>query len=307
MKILSTFSAWVGRTFAIWTLLFALAGFFVPALFINLKFLIVPLLGIIMFGMGLTLNVKDFSELFSRPLQVLLGTASQFLIMPLVAWLLTKLFALDPMLALGVILVGSAPGGTSSNVITYLSKGDVALSVTITGISTLLAPLVTPLLLKFYAGEILHIALLPLMVSIAKMVLIPIGLGLLINHLLKDKIKPLTNVLPLVSVVGIVMIVAIVVAASKDKIVEIGLVIAFIVMLHNIGGYMLGYLLSKLFGFELPQQKAISIEVGMQNSGLAAALASANFHPVAAVPAAMFSVWHNISGAILANYFSQKK
>lgn len=301
MQVLANFSAWVGKTFAIWAIIFALLGYFVPQLFTSLAYLIVPFLGIIMFGMGLTLKASDFTEIFKHPIKVIVGVVAQFLIMPLIALALTKIFSLDPVVALGVILVGCCPGGTSSNVITFLSKGDVPLSVTITTISTLLAPLVTPLLLNFYAGELIDLDLASMMKSIAQIVLLPIIAGVAIHYVLKDKIKPVEQVLPLISVAGIVMIVAIVVALSQAKIAESGVLIFAIVILHNVLGYLLGYVLALLCGFNVAAQRAIMVEVGMQNSGLGAAIASIYFTPLAAVPSALFSVWHNFSGALLAN------
>ncbi|UJF23793.1 bile acid:sodium symporter family protein [Suttonella sp. R2A3] len=307
MRALAQFSAWVGRTFALWAVLLGLAGFFFPDLFTPLKSLIVPALGVVMFGMGLTLKVEDFAEIAKRPRQVLVGLAAQFVIMPLLALLLVRVFNLDPAVALGVILVGCCPGGTSSNVITFLAKGDVALSVTITSFSTVLAPLLTPLLLQFYAGELIDIELLSMMITVAKIVLLPIILGVIVHRLLGEKIQPAIDVLPLVSVVAIVLIVAIVVALSHTKIAESGLLIFAVVVLHNILGYALGYLLARFNGFSYAQQRAIMVEVGMQNSGLGAALASKYFTPEAAVPSALFSVWHNISGALLASFCAKKE
>lgn len=301
MGRLAKFSAWVGQTFALWAVVFALVGFFLPHLFVGLKSWIVPALGVIMFGMGLTLNIEDFAEIGKRPVQVLVGLAAQFIIMPLLALLLTQVFALDPTIAVGVILVGCCPGGTSSNVITFLSRGDVALSVTITAFATVLAPLITPLLLELYASTLIDVPLAAMMWSIAKIVLLPISAGLLIHRVLGDKVKPALEVLPLVSVGGIVLIIAIVVALSQGKIAESGVLIFAVVVLHNVLGYACGFALGKACGFGLAQQRTIMIEVGMQNSGLGAALAAAHFSPLAALPSALFSVWHNISGALLAN------
>lgn len=303
MNGVKRFSVFIGQTFAIWALLFAVLGYFTPTTFAPLKSDIVPALGIIMFGMGLTLQPKDFSAVVQHPLQVLVGVLAQFIIMPLLALLLTKLFHLDPIIALGVILVGCCPGGTSSNVITYLSKGDVALSVTITSITTLLAPFVTPFLLQIYAGHIVNIDALGMMAGIAKMVILPIVLGVIVHYIFKEKIRFLLDILPLVSVAGIVFIIAVVVALSHQKIAETGVLILGVVVVHNLCGYALGFLTAKLMGFERAQRRAIMVEVGMQNSGLGATLASVYFaaNPLAAVPSAIFSVWHNISGALLAN------
>lgn len=307
MRLLNLFSEFVGKTFAIWTLLFALLGFFIPSMFNSLGWIITYLLGIIMFGMGLTLTLKDFSQVIQKPWQVMLGVVAQFVIMPLLALALVKLFNIEPMLALGIVLVGSCPGGTSSNVITYLSRGDVALSVTITSITTLLAPFMTPLLLKLLASESINVSFYAMMISIINFVIVPIVLGLVVRMVLRSKVSYVMPVLPIVSVFGIVMIVAIVVALNQARLQETGLLILGIVILHNTFGYLIGYVLAKIMGLGLAQRKAISIEVGMQNSGLGAALANKHFDPIVAVPSALFSVWHNISGAILANIFARMK
>ncbi len=305
MRLLNLFSEFIGKTFALWTLLFALLGFFIPSLFNSLGWLITYFLGIIMFGMGLTLTLEDFSQVAKKPWQVLLGIAAQFVIMPLLAVALVKIFNIDPLLALGVVLVGSCPGGTSSNVITYLSRGDVALSVTITSITTLLAPLMTPLLLKLLASESINVSFYAMMMSIVQFVIVPIVLGLAVRMALRSNVKYVMPVLPIVSVFGIVMIVAIVVALNQARLQETGLIIIAIVMLHNTLGYLIGYVIARIMGLGLAQRKAIAIEVGMQNSGLGAALANKHFDPIVAVPSAIFSVWHNISGAVLANIFAK--
>lgn len=305
MSFIIRLSQLLTRSLAILTLLFAALGFFIPQFFTSITYIIPYLLGIIMFGMGLTLTPKDFSAVFTKPLYVLLGVAAQFIIMPGLAYILVTVFSVDPMITVGVLLVGSCPGGTSSNVITYLSKGDTALSVTVTSITTLMAPVATPFLLSILAGKIIDIAFIPMMISIIQMVLVPIFAGVIIRMLLKQKIELITPLLPTVSVIGIIMIVAIVVAANKVRLQEVGLIIIMLVILHNLLGYAIGYLVAKLFGLKLPQRKAIAIEVGMQNSGLGATLAIKHFDPIAAVPSAIFSVWHNISGAILANIFAK--
>lgn len=303
MNALFSLSRFVGNTFAIWTLIFAAAGFFLPEMFVPLKGSINWLLGIIMFGMGLTLSARDFSEVIKRPLDVLVGVIAQFAIMPLLALLLTMVFNLDPMLAIGVLLVGCCPGGTSSNVITYLSRGDVALSVTITSVTTLMAPVVTPLLLTLLASKYLDIQAGPLFVSIVTVVIAPIVLGGIVRLLLKDRVNKVTPLLPLISVTGIVLIVATVVALNQARLQEIGLLVLAVVILHNLLGYALGYLVARLRGMPMAQRKTLAVEVGMQNSGLGAMLATAHFSPLSAVPSALFSVWHNISGALLATWF----
>ena len=307
MKALASFSAFVGKTFAIWVLLFAVLGFVFPETFKQFGPYIVTLLGIIMFGMGLTLSVDDFREVVSRPVDVGIGVASQFLIMPLLAVLLTKIIPMSPEVAAGVILVGCCPGGTSSNVMTYLGKGDVALSVACTSVTTLAAPLVTPFLVWMFASQFLPVDAMAMFLSIVKVILVPLALGVVAQKLIPGVVKSAIPVLPLVSVTGIVLIVAAVVAGSKGAIATSGLLIFVVVVLHNGIGYLLGFTAAKLTGMSLAKRKAIAIEVGMQNSGLGAALANAHFSPLAAVPSAIFSVWHNISGALLANYFARMK
>lgn len=306
MNQIAALSNWIGKTFAIWALISALLGFVFPEFFASLAFLIVPILGIIMFGMGMTLKTSDFLEIIKRPKPVIIGLLAQFTIMPLIAYLLTVVFSLDPLIAVGVILVGCCPGGTSSNVITFLAKGDVALSVAITSISTLLAPFLTPILLQVFAGQLIDIDLLSMMVTITKIVILPILLGIIVHKFLGDKIESAITVLPMISVLGISIIIAAVVAVSKATILDSGAIVFVVVALHNMLGYSLGYLLARLLGFTETQRRAIMIEVGMQNSGLGAALAATYFNPVAALPSAIFSVWHNFSGAIVANVFAKR-
>ncbi|MGE7689994.1 bile acid:sodium symporter family protein [Lysinibacillus sp. NPDC097214] len=307
MKALERFSQFVSNTFAIWVLLFAALAFFIPSGFSWIGAYITILLGIVMFGMGLTITVADFKEVLTRPKDVAVGVVGQFLIMPTLAFLLVKLFNLQPEIAIGVILVGCCPGGTSSNVMTFLSKGDVALSVTVTSITTLLAPIITPGLIYLFASEYIDVAPSALFMSIVKVIIIPIALGFIVQKFFNKQAKASVKVMPLVSVVAIVAIVAAVVAGNQQKIAETGLIIFAVVVLHNCLGYLIGYLFGKIFGMNLAKKKAIAIEVGMQNSGLGASLAVAHFSPLAAVPSAIFSVWHNISGPILATIFSRMK
>lgn len=305
MKSIARISQFVGKTFAVWTVLFAVLGFMLPEVFSPLTALIVPLLGIIMFGMGLTISAKDFSEVAKRPIQVAIGVVSQFLIMPLIAVALTVLIPLPPEVAAGVILVGCCPGGTSSNVMTYLAKGDLALSVACTSVTTLLAPVITPFLVWMFASTYLPVDAGAMFVSILKMVILPLALGFAAQRFIPRLVDASLPALPLVSVTGIVLIVAAVVAASKGAIAQSGLMIFAVVVLHNLLGYAIGYMAARLTGLSLARRKAIAIEVGMQNSGLGAALANAYFSPLAAVPSAMFSVWHNISGALVANILAR--
>ncbi|MFO7128376.1 bile acid:sodium symporter family protein, partial [Pseudomonas aeruginosa] len=303
MRALTALSRFVSASFPFWVLLFAILAFFRPAWFLPLTAAIAPLLGLVMFGMGLTLKGEDFREVARHPIRVLIGVLAQFVIMPGLAWLLCSLLQLPAEIAVGVILVGCCPGGTASNVMTWLSRGDVALSVAITSVTTLLAPLVTPALVWLLASAWLPVSFAAMFLSILQVVLVPIALGLLAQRLLGERTRQVAEVLPLVSVFSIVVIIAAVVAASQARIAESGLLIMAVVMLHNGFGLLLGYLTGKLTGMPLAQRKALAIEVGMQNSGLGAALANAHFSPLAAVPSALFSVWHNISGSLLAALF----
>ena len=301
MRKIRSLSAFIGQTFALWAIVFALTGFMLPQPFVPLKGTIPYALGVIMFGMGLTLRARDFEEIVRRPAQVLLGVVAQFLIMPLLAVALVHVFALDPMVALGVILVGCCPGGTASNVMTYLARGDVALSVTVTSCSTLLSPLLTPLLLQLYAHTSVNIEAGKMMVSIMETVLLPIIAGTVVNRLFDRHLQLLRDALPLISVAGIVLIIAIVVALSKATIAASGLIIFGVVILHNLLGYAMGLAAARIVGMDSAQRRAIMIEVGMQNSGLGATLGTKYFSAETALPSAIFSVWHNVSGALVAN------
>ena len=266
------------------------------------------LLGVVMFGMGLTLNLHDFKIVFSRPKDVITGCLAQFTIMPLLAWGLSRLFALDEALALGVVLVGCCPGGTASNVITYLAKGDLALSVGMTGVSTLLAPFLTPLLTWALAGKSVDVDVAGMLLSILWVVILPIVAGLIVKWLWPKFTEKATAYLPALSSLAISMIVAIVIGANASKLLAGGMIIVAVVMLHNICGLGFGYLIGKLLGLSEPKKRAISVEVGMQNSGLASSLATLHFaaYPMATIPGAIFSVWHNISGAIVAYLYRRK-
>ena len=264
------------------------------------------LLGVVMFGMGMTLTFQDFKRVLQRPWEVLLGVVAQFLIMPLAAWFLVWLFALPAELAIGVVLVGTCPGGTASNVISYLAKGDVALSVSMTMATTLLAPVVTPTLTWLLAGSWIEVSFTAMMISIAQMVLLPLLLGLTAHHFFERTVERILPVMPVVSVVTIVLLVGGVVALGAESLLDVGLLMAAIVVLHNAFGLVLGYGMARLFRLDSKKARTVSIEVGMQNSGMAASLAVLYFSPAAAIPGAIFSVWHNISGSIVANYFARR-
>ncbi len=290
-------------------LLSALAALVFPDTLSHLKpRLINPLLGVIMFGMGLTLRAEDFKVVFSRPRDVLIGCLAQFTVMPLLAFALARIFRLEEALAIGVILVGCCPGGTASNVITYLAKGDLALSVGMTAVSTLLAPVLTPLLVWLLAGATVDVDVIGMLLSILWVVILPIALGLLVKRFWPRTTDRASAYLPALSSLAICVIVLIVIAANAHKLLAGGLVILLVVVLHNLCGLGAGYLIGSLLRLPPAKRRAISIEVGMQNSGLASSLATLHFaaYPLATIPGALFSVWHNISGALVAKVYSRR-
>ncbi len=286
----------------------ALALFF-PQYFLWPVPIIVPLLGIIMFGMGITLTPDDFKTVVKAPKLVLVGLVSQYLIMAGIAYLIVKILNLPAGVAIGVILVGTCPGGTSSNVMTFIAKGDLALSVSMTACSTILAPILTPMLTLILAGESFHVNYVGMFLSIVKIVILPVILGMLVNHFFRKQLRFLMNFMPVISMIAIIIIIAGVVAINSGRILEIAGLTIVAVILHNGLGLLAGYYIAKKFGFTKRQQRTISLEVGLQNSGLAASLAKIYFAPTpeAMVPAAFFSVWHNISGALIATYWSMKE
>ena len=308
MNLLNNISNFFGKYMAVIVLVIAAAALFVPqtGLWISLSW-INYLLMIIMFGMGLSLKFEDFKIVLIRPKDIIIGCVAQFTIMPLLAFVLCKLFNLEPALMVGVILVGACPGGTSSNVITYLSKGDVALSVGMTSINTILAPVLTPLITYLLLSTTVNVDTFSMFISIINVVIIPIVLGFVINKFFAKFTQKVIKILPLISVMGICMIVASVVSHNASKILSTGLIVFSVVILHNILGYVCGFGLGKILKYNTAKTKAISIEIGMQNSGLATNLALTSFASLAmaTVPGAIFSVWHNISGAILASIYNK--
>lgn len=247
------------------------------------------------------MKASDFGEVFKQPVRVLVVVATQYLFMPLSAYLLAKLFQLPAEIALGLILVGSVPGGTSSNVITYLAKGDVPLSITATSISTLLSPLLTPISLSFYGGAFIEIEFWPMFLSIVQVVLVPILFGLLANRLFGKYTEKVETFLPTLSSVAVLMVLAGTVAVNRDNLVSTGWVIFVVVFLHNLSGYGSGYLISRLLGYSKESTRAIAIEVGIQNTGLAASLGLAHFTPMAALAGATGAMVHTLFGSIYAS------
>ncbi|CAI3132509.1 Pantothenate precursors transporter PanS [Acinetobacter calcoaceticus] len=308
MSALLRFTQFIQKTFALWVIVFAALALWQPEFFVWLKAYIPWILGIIMLGMGMTMTVDDFKGVLQSPKAVLIGVVAQFVVMPGLAFVLCKLFQLPPEIAVGIILVGCCPGGTASNVITYMAKGNVALSVACTSVSTLLAPILTPAIFYLLASQWLKIDAASMFVSILQVVLLPIVVGLILRTWLKRQVESYIQVMPLVSVIAIVAIVAAIIGGSKAAILQSGLLILAVVILHNGLGYLLGFTAARFFKLPYADSKAIAVEVGMQNSGLGVALAAVHFaaSPITAVPSAIFSLWHNISGPALATYWASK-
>ncbi|MHA7279649.1 bile acid:sodium symporter family protein [Arthrobacter sp. MDT2-2] len=277
-----------------------------PGTFTGLGPLINPLLGVIMFGMGLTLTPVDFALIGKRPIPVVIGVVAQFVIMPLLGWGVATVLGLPPALAAGVILVGCCPGGTASNVVSYLARGDVALSVAMTSVSTILAPVLTPLLTLWLAGQYMPVDAAAIGLSILQIVLLPVVVGLAVRYFLPRLVERLLPALPWISVAAITVVVIAVVSGSAAIIFSAGLLVFAAVILHNGLGYLLGYGAARLFGLPTSARRTTAIEVGMQNSGLAAGLARTYLTPEAALPGAIFSVWHNVSGAAMAAYWRRR-
>ncbi len=297
----------VTRRFPLWALLVSLVAYAAPELFARLQPAIFPLLGIVMFGMGMTLNWRNFAEVLWRPWVIGLGVLLQYLVMPLAAWMMAQLFGLPPYLMAGLVLVGACPGGTASNVVCYLARGDVALSITLTTVSTLLAILLTPLLTWFYVGQMVPVPVESMLWSIFKIVLLPVTLGVLANTLFGRHLTRVKPLFPLVSVAAIVVIIAIIVALNKNNLAAMGLAVAASVVLHNLCGLAIGYAIPRALGLDERLSRTLAIEVGMQNSGLGVALALKYFSAAAALPGALFSIWHNLSGSMLAGYWSRRE
>ena len=310
----------IGKYFGLVIILFFIGGMTCPPAFTWVLgklagfSLLSMMLGIIMFGMGTTMELKDFKLILQRPRDVLLGAVAQYAIMPFLAYALSRAFNLDPALTVGVVLVGTCPGGTASNVITFISKGDLALSVTMTTVSTLLSPIMTPLLTYMIIGQRIDFSPIAMFWSIVQIVIIPIGFGVALRHCFPDWCEKAKAYLPALSCLCISLLIAGLAGASRDAILASSATIMAVVVLHNLLGSALGFAIGNLLGSALgfaigrisgmswKKCVALSIEVGMQNSGLAAGLAKTHFPALAAaaVPGAIFSSWHNISGSILA-------
>ncbi len=272
-----------------------------------LKKLIVPLLQIIMLGMGTTMSLADFSEVAKQPRAVLIGLICQFSIMPFMGYFLARSFGFPPEIAAGVILIGCSPSGLASNVMCFIAKANVALSITITSLATLLAPLLTPALMKLLAGQFIAISFWDMMLDILKIVIAPILVGLLLNRLFRRSAVLLNRVMPLISMGGIVLIVGIITAAGRDSLLTVGWTLALCVLLHNLSGFVLGYSFARLL--RMPEQscRTVAIEVGLQNGGLASGLAlqMGKVATVGLAPA-LFGPIMNTTGSLLATFWSQR-
>ena len=295
------------QLFPVWALCLSCIAFVASDFLSSFEAAIVPLLTLVMFMMGLTLTQKDFKRISKEPKAIFIGVLLQFLLMPVLALTLAGMLQLSNQLTAGMVLVGSCAGGTASNVMTYLAKGDVALSISMTMASTLIGVFATPFLCAFYLSETVSVDTRGMLLSIMQMVFLPVFAGVIVNHLLQTQVVKFERFFPSLSILLILCIIAIVVALNSERLVDIGLLTLVAVILHNSLGLASGFFVSRLFGFNLKQSHTIAIEVGMQNSGLGVALALQYFSPTAALPGALFSVWHNVSGSMLASVWGKKR
>lgn len=287
-------------------MLFSAAAWLWPEAFAPLRTGIVPLLGVVMFGMGITLTPADFARATRRPALLGLGAALQFGAMPLIAFVVARILGLDSQLTAGLVLVGACPGGTASNVICYLARADVALSITLTAVSTCVAVVATPLLTELYVGRAVEVDVPGMIASIFRIVIVPVALGVAVNVWLGARLGALKRVFPLVSVAAICVIIAIVLALSHERLGELTGAVVLAVALHNALGLAVGYSVPALLGMPESVRRTLAVEVGMQNSGLGVALAVQYFSALAALPGALFSIWHNLTGSLLASLWSRR-
>jgi BASS family bile acid:Na+ symporter len=294
----------ITRLFPLWAVLVSIAAYCAPSSVTGIAPHVTTLLTVIMLSMGVTLSIDDFRRVFTRPAPVIAGIVLHYLVMPLAAWAIAKALRMPPDLTAGMVLVGSVASGTASNVMIYLARGDVALSVTISALSTLVGVFATPLLTRLYVDASIAVDVHGMLMSIVQIVALPIVIGLVVNHLFGKLVRKIEWVLPLVSMVSILLIIAAVVGGTQKSIASVGMVVAVGVVLHNGIGLLGGYWGGRLLGFDEAVCRTLAIEVGMQNSGLAATLGKLYFTPIAALPGALFSVWHNLSGSMLAGYWA---
>ncbi|MDR5740801.1 MULTISPECIES: bile acid:sodium symporter family protein [unclassified Caballeronia] len=294
----------ITRLFPLWAVVVSIAAYLSPSSVTGIAPHVTTLLTIIMLSMGVTLSIDDFRRVFTRPAPVIAGIVLHYLVMPLAAWVIAKALRMPPDLTAGMVLVGSVASGTASNVMIYLARGDVALSVTISALSTLVGVFATPLLTRLYVDASIAVDVHGMLMSILQIVALPIVIGLVVNHLLGKFVRRIEPVLPIISMVSILLIIAAVVGGTQKSIASVGVVVALGVVLHNGIGLLGGYWGGRLLGFDEAVCRTLAIEVGMQNSGLAATLGKLYFTPIAALPGALFSVWHNLSGSMLAGYWA---
>ena len=293
--------------FPLWALAAAAIAYLRPALFTPLAPAVFALLGTVMFAMGLSLGPGSFAAVFRQPGKVVLGVVAQYGVMPAAAYAVALACQLPPAMVAGMVLVGSCPGGTASNVICYLARGDVALSVTLTTLSTLLAVAATPVLTWLYVGRLVPVPVVDMLASVFEVVILPVALGILVRRLAPGAaIARLQQWLPVVAIAAIVVIIAIIVALNHDSLGALTGLLVLAVVAHNLLGMACGYLLAALAGFDVATRRTLAIEVGMQNSGLGVALAIKHFSAIAALPGALFSIWHNVSGSLLAARWSRR-
>ena len=291
--------------FPLWVIVFSIWAYFDSQTWTALQTFVIPLLSIVMFSMGLTLKTKDFYRIFKNFKIILLGIFLQFLLMPGIGYFLISIFDLETVIAIGILLVGTAPGGTASNVICYLAKGDIALSISLTTCSTFLAVFFMPTLFWLYTGTDIDVPILQMMLSIFKIIILPVTLGVILNSLNLKFLNKIKNALPLIAITAIVIIIATIIGSSSDQILMYGWFILLIVIFHNLLGFIFGYYSCYFLNLDKKTSRTIAIEIAMQNSGLATALAIKYFGAVSAVPAAFYSVWHNISGSLIANFWKK--
>lgn len=301
LKMLKKFTS----LFPLWAAMLSGVAYIYPEYFAPHQGLIVPFLSLIMLGMGITLSVENFFSVLKKPSVILLGTFMQYTLMPLAAWIVCLALSLPKDLMAGVILLGCCPGGTASNVICYLAKGDVALSIVLTSVSTLLAFLATPFLTWFFIGQTIDVDVFGMVVSVVKIVIVPVTFGLVLNYFFEEKINRIKEIFPAVSALAIVIIIAVIIGANSANLKQVGPLVLLAVVLHNGLGLASGYGISKALKFSEKEARTLAIEVGMQNSGLSVALAIKYFTATAALPGAIFSIWHNLSGAFLAGHWSK--
>ncbi|WP_040398793.1 bile acid:sodium symporter family protein [Anaerococcus senegalensis] len=303
MEKISRISEKITQNIGLIIVIFSVTAYFAPDYFSWMTNYTTIFLALAMFGMGTSIEADAFKKILKNPKEVFIGSLAQFTIMPLIAWFLAIAFNVNKDIALGIILVGSCPGGTASNVITHIAGGNVSMSVSMTILSTLLAPIVTPFLVYLLAGRWVEVSILAMFKSVVTVVLIPVLMGIFAKKLSPEKMEKSKSIFPLISSLAIILIISGIIGANSEKIAKSGLIVLLIVMIHNALGLLLGLGVSKLFKMDYDKQTALSIEVGMQNSGLAIQLATANFalNPLATLPGAIFSIWHNISGSIFAS------